>query len=99
MKQKLYRCVFEENQGTWEAVCLDLDIAVQGQSFEETYGSLRDGIAQYVDYVATLPESDKARLLNRKAPVSVRAKFLWLAISQIFSDRRDSQCGEMLLAA
>jgi hypothetical protein len=99
MKPKLYRCVFEENLGLWEAVCLDLDIAVQGQSFEEVYGSLRHGIAQYVEYVGALPDTDKTRLLNRKAPVSVRAKFFWLAVSQIFSDSRDSQCGEMLLAA
>jgi hypothetical protein len=99
MKQKLYRCVFEETQGTWEAICLDLDIAVQGQGFEEVCGALRDAITQYVEYVATLPDGEKARLLSRKAPVSVRAKFLWLAVSQIFSDNRDSQCGEMLLAA
>jgi predicted RNase H-like HicB family nuclease len=47
-------CYAEGRNGDWEAICLDLDIAVQGGSFEEVFGSLREAISLYLESVADL---------------------------------------------
>jgi hypothetical protein len=58
----------ERHQGRCEAFCLDFDIAVQGGSFEEVYGSLKEAVADYVARVSELPKSDQDRLLRRHMP-------------------------------
>ena len=73
----LLRCYAEGTARGWEAVCLDLDIAVQGDSFEEVYRLLDEAVQEYADYVSGLPEEDRARLLGRKAPLADRLRFLW----------------------
>ncbi len=55
--------------GDWEAICLDLDIAVQGSSFEEVARSLRDAVTLYLESVGSLPETQQAHLLHRTAPL------------------------------
>lgn len=73
---RILHCSAEGGKGEWEAICLDLDIAVQGASFEEVYRSLRTAISLYLETVETLPTSDRADLLDRPAPFSVRWRFL-----------------------
>ncbi len=74
------RCYAEGRRGSWEAVCLDLDIAVQGGSLAEVYDALDAAIEQYLSYVNTLPDADRRRLLSRKAPLNLRIKFAWYAL-------------------
>lgn len=76
-KNTLIRCYAEGTERGWEAICLDLDIAVQGRSFEEVYRLLSEAIEQYVDYAKELPEAERARMLARKAPLTDRLRFLW----------------------
>ena len=83
--QRLLRCYAEERDGEWEAFCLDLDLAVQGKSFEEVYRSLNDTISLYLESVSSLSQDDQKRLLKRRAPVSLRFKFLMLAVKALFS--------------
>jgi hypothetical protein len=66
---RLIRCFAEGCEGKWEATCLDFDLAVQGRSFQDVYEKLSDQIALYVEGVAALPEPDRDRLLNRRAPI------------------------------
>jgi len=73
----ILRCYAEGTRDGWEALCLDLDIAVEGRSFEEVYKLLDDAISQYAEYVSELPEKDQAQFLNRKAPLADRLRFLW----------------------
>lgn len=68
-------CYAKGRAGDWEAICLDLDISVQGESFDEVYGSLNESIEVFVETVMELPESDQARLLRRRSPWSVRLTF------------------------
>jgi hypothetical protein len=60
---------------SWEAICFDFDIAVQGDSFVDVQGKLSAAIESYVGYVETLPKGERDRLLRRRAPWHVRAKF------------------------
>jgi predicted RNase H-like HicB family nuclease len=79
-------CYAEGRDGEWEAICLDLDIAVQGQSFEEVCASLRQAISLYLETLADLEPKQRQSLLRRSAPLSVRLKFLAHAVRGLFSD-------------
>lgn len=83
------RCYVEGRGDQWEAVCLDLDIAVQGHSLQEVYDRMQEAIEGYVAHVLTLPTEDQKRLLNRPAPLSLRLKFLLYAFRSSFWGRDD----------
>lgn len=81
------RCYAEGQDGDWEAICLDFDIAVQGDSFLEVFQSLNKAIGLYLEATTALSEPDRARLLNRSAPFGVKLKFLALAIRSLLGGR------------
>jgi hypothetical protein len=74
--KRLLRCYAERRHRTCEAFCIDFDLAVQGEPFEEVYQSLNRAIADYVDRVQELPIPDRERLLRRSAPLSEQLIFL-----------------------
>ena len=45
--------------GDWEALCVDLDIATQGASFEEVRDRLQLMVEDFLDYAAELPEPNR----------------------------------------
>jgi hypothetical protein len=79
-------CYAEGRNGDWEAICLDLDIAVQGGSFEEVFGSLREAISLYLESVADLSPEERRDLLQRRAPFPIRFKFLAHALRGLFAN-------------
>jgi predicted RNase H-like HicB family nuclease len=87
MPNRTLHCYAEGRDGEWEAICLDLDIAVQGRSFEEVFASLQEAVALYLETVAELRPEERRPLLHRSAPLSVRLKFLLHAVRGLFSDR------------
>ena len=84
--ERTLHCYAEGRDGKWEAICLDLDVAVQGESFEEVYHSLHKAVSLYLESVLTLPEDQRSHLLKRPAPLSVRWKFFTLAFRSLFGD-------------
>lgn len=82
--RKVLMCYAEGRDGDWEAFCLDLDIAVQGETFEEVFHALNDAIALYLETVMELPEEERGHLLNSPAPLSLRVKFLARAARALF---------------
>lgn len=87
-KRMTVSCYAEGRDDKWEAVCLNFDIAVQGSSFQEVYESIGVAIDEYVAYVETLPAEEHAAFLSRRAPLSLRIKFLWHAFRITFFRRR-----------
>ena len=67
-------CYAEGRDGDWEAICFDLDIAVQGGSFEEVFGSLQEAISLYFETVVELAADQPPTLLHRPVPLPVRLK-------------------------
>jgi hypothetical protein len=65
-------CVARVHGGAWEAFCLDLDLAVQGRSFDEVKDQLEHAVADYVESAMAEAEPARTQLLNRRAPFSVR---------------------------
>ena len=92
--EKMIRCYAEGRGGQWEAICLDLDVAVQGQSFDDVYKSLGDAVRHYIESVSELPASDQARLLDRRVPLSIRFRFVMHVLRSLFSGRRDDDSPE-----
>jgi len=74
--RRLLRCYAQRQHGKWEAFCVDFDLAVQGDSFEEVYHALNVAVRDYVGRVRELPEPDRTRLFNRRAPIGSRIAFL-----------------------
>lgn len=72
----LLRCYAERKHGIWQAFCIDLNLAAQGDSFEEVRKKLEDMVFEYVyDAVAGEHREHAEYLLNRKAPLYFRAKW------------------------
>jgi predicted RNase H-like HicB family nuclease len=89
LPSRILRCYAEGRDGDWEAICLDLDIAVQGNAFEEVFSSLQHAISLYIESVANLPPGERGGLLHRPASLSVRLRFLTHALRCLFSDSED----------
>ncbi len=68
LNQLLLRCYAEPDGGVWIAVCVDLSLAVQGDSFEEVRRKLDEQIKAYV-YEALSEDREYAeQLLARRSP-------------------------------
>ena len=85
------QCFAHGRDGDWEAICVDLDIAVQGKSFGEVQQSLNEAVRSYVELVSLEDDSAKESLLNRRAPWHVTAK-LWIGL--VISGLMDGRRGE-----
>ena len=57
-----------------EAICVDLNVAVCGNSQQEVRASLRKAIDLYLETVATLPAAEQNGFLSRRAPWYTRAR-------------------------
>ena len=75
----VFRCYAHGHELGWQAICVDLDIAVDGTSLQEVRASLATSIDLYLETVAELPAEEQRRLLGRRSPWHVRAKMSVLA--------------------
>lgn len=92
MAPKVLHCYAHGHGDSWEAICTDLDIAVQGKSLADVRETMRAAIFAYVEAAhAEAPDVEK-QLLSRRAPWYVRARVhLGLLCYQVCShfNRRD----------
>jgi hypothetical protein len=68
-------CVARGHGAQWEGLCLDLDIAVQGRSFDEVKDRLQLAVAGYVETAMVEAEPARSQLLRRRAPFLVRLRW------------------------
>jgi len=87
-------CIARGRAGRWQAICLDFNIAAQGQSFDEVRNLLEEAVLSYVHDALKEPEPTRSRLLGRRTPLLSRlawsAGLLWTAV---FGRRPDSESG------
>jgi predicted RNase H-like HicB family nuclease len=86
LASRTLRCYAEGRDGDWEAICLDLDIAVQGGSFEEVFSFLLEAISLYLESITELLPQERPALFRRRAPLAARFKFLTHALRGRFAD-------------
>jgi hypothetical protein len=90
MRKRLL-CYAEGHGEAWEAFCLDLDLAVQGRSFEEVYRSLNAVIRDYVEAALKEDRATAKQLLNRKAPLLDRLRFYGRYLGSILRSDKDEE--------
>lgn len=84
------RCFAHGRDNDWEAICVDLDVAVQGTSFENVKATLDEAIRSYASAAMQEDDDTAKRLLHRRAPWYVTAKLsLGMALQGLLS-RDDS---------
>ena len=77
------RCLAWSERGAWVAVCLDLSLAAQGASVHQARERLHEQITAYVADALSVDAEHAEVLLNRKAPLLDRLRFvLWVAIAE-----------------
>ena len=87
---RTFRCYAYRSRQSWEAICVDLDIAVFGGSIKEVEASLDTCIQMHLESASELPPHEQRRLLTRRSPWYVGAKLTlstWLARLRGNADR------------
>lgn len=78
-KQLIVKCYAEQEGDYWVALCLDFNLAAQGDTFEEVKTKLDAMIAEYVyDALAGPDKQYAAQLLSRRAPFIAWLKYFFL---------------------
>ncbi len=88
MAHQHVQCFARGVPGSWEAICIDFDIAVQGSSYDDVRAMLDEAIASYVVDAQREDARTSARLLSRRSPLFVRVKLVagWI-LHQFRHDR------------
>ncbi len=80
-KQLILRCYAEKKDSIWQAFCIDLNLAVQGETRDEVRVKLQRQISSYLyDALEGEDKEYAAQLLSRKAPIVFRAKYAFYKI-------------------
>ncbi|MGH8478209.1 MAG: DUF1902 domain-containing protein [Gammaproteobacteria bacterium] len=76
--QLLLRCYAQKVGDQWQALCLDLSLAAQGDTFAEVRDKLDAMVAEYVyDALAGEDREYGPQLLTRRAPLRDWLKYYW----------------------
>ena len=84
------KCYVHGGEASWEAICVDLNVAVCGNSQREVRASLRKAVDLYLETVAALPTAEQDGFLSRRAPWHTRARLAvltWLSALRSGRDR------------
>jgi hypothetical protein len=77
----LLRCYANKHDGQWQAFCIDLSLAAQGEDFPEVKEKLESMIAEYMyDALAGEDREYAEQLLNRKAPFKQIATYYYYSL-------------------
>ncbi len=74
-----FRCYVYGAGRSWEAICVDLDIATAGASDGEARRRLAECIGMYLESLTEMPTDERRKLLERRAPWHVRARLSVMA--------------------
>lgn len=78
MRKNYVRCFAEYSGGVWVAYCVDLDLAAQGDTFEEARRKIDAQLRELARDLAGPDRENAALLLARKAPPALWLKY-WFA--------------------
>lgn len=89
-KNLMLRCYANKDGDQWQAFCIDLCLASQGDSFPEVKQKLEHMMVEYVyDALAGEDREFAEQLLNRKAPLSQIATYHWIKLMHHLGIFRD----------
>lgn len=73
------KCYVHGGAASWQAICVDLNVAVCGNSQLEVRASLFKAVDLYLQTVATLPAVERGGFLSRRTPWHMCASLAILA--------------------
>lgn len=77
----ILRCYLEkENEGTWFAMCIDLNLYARGDSDHEAKRKLHAYIKEYISEALTKDAQYIECLIPRRAPLSFRLKYHFISL-------------------
>jgi hypothetical protein len=76
MSESRFLCFAHGQDNLWEAICVDLDIAVTGRSLQEVKDLLETAVFSYVADAKKENPAARDKLLSRASPVTVKISFL-----------------------
>lgn len=80
----------------WQAFCIDLDLAAQGESFEDVREKLDSQIEHYVRDAVVGPDKQfRDQLLSRKSPLSLRLRYYRIAANCFVAEKLNLAKAEM----
>jgi hypothetical protein len=88
MQTRKLLCFAEGHGSSYEAICVDLDIAVEGRSLQEAVELLNRAIETYVEDAQKEDEATAHRLLSRRAPWHVRLGYKLRFATHLLTRRR-----------
>lgn len=92
MVPKQVLCFAHGRKGDWEAICVDFDIAVQGQSFDDVRNRLEAAVCEYVEDALREDPVTRERLLSRKAPLGLKLNLvIGCLVHLAFGSKREVQ--------
>jgi len=83
------RCYARREANQWIAVCIDLGLAVQGDTCADVKARLEAQVNDYVREALTVDRAQAADLLRRKAPLRQRAEYYLICLWQAVFWRRE----------
>ena len=84
-KNLLLRCfAMQEADGSWFAICLDLNLYSRGDTFPEVQGKLNVFIKEYVTEAFTEDEAYFSDLIRRPAPLYFWLRYRWACLLSTF---------------
>jgi hypothetical protein len=79
------RCYAEqEENNTWFAICIDLNLAAQADTFEEVRAELHKMVRDYVMEALTVDAQHIEDLIPRHAPWPFLLRYYWLSLLERF---------------
>jgi hypothetical protein len=90
-------CVFRGADTEWEAICLDFDIAVHGESLSQVRDLLIYAVNSYIDGASHENEPNKTKLLSRRVPLHVRLRWAIEFLFHSVTNRRPETEGRFVL--
>lgn len=95
------RCYAKQEGDQWVAICIDLCLAAQADSYEEAKNKLEIQVNDYVHEALTVDREHAYTLLTRKAPLAHRIEYRLLSLRQMLTPRppRDKRAFEELVTA
>lgn len=74
---------YKLDNGQWFAICLEYDLAVQGESLRDVFDKLKSQINSYVKDALVGADQDAAWwLLHRRAPLKYWVKFYYAVLTK-----------------
>jgi len=78
--QLVLRCYAEPDEGSWFAMCIDLNLYARADSPEAVQTKLEEIIREYVTEALTDDRASVADLLPRPAPMTFRLRYHYIAL-------------------